>query len=377
MAIAGYGKAKYGHRSGWERFKLAEGANIYRLLPPMKTGCPSTWARYVGVHYGYKGIDSRDPTKLRARPFVCIRETNFKTKMVIQECPECQNIERRKKELSFETARAQHEKMDGMVTKALLEPLKEWLKEHNCDRKWYINAKNQAGKFGVLLIPHKGCKTALDEEIKSIIEQYGFDPLSCEKGVWFNFHRTGMDLSTSYAIKPIQIPVEQNGKRYMELKIDEMSEAEQEAALEACPDLAEVAKTITFEQIRALVEGSGDPHEVDAIMGASQSRGRGEQTPRPSYAPQMMNGESDEPMGMAGTVSPASSPSPAPVAASVLAEEDEEAALMAKLAAARAKKAAAAAVPAPSAAQVVPAPAQPAGSAVKMTNEDFLKQFGG
>ena len=367
----GFGTSRFGKNTGYENYKLKEGSNIFRILPAMKSGADKgIWTRYLSTHYGYKGVDQRDPTKTRAKPFACLEEKNTKTKMIVVECPECTNRANKKATLENLEAQVQTGALKPEEVAAQLAPLKEWLQEHNCDRKWTMNVKSPDGKFGILRIPHRA-KLVLDTAILKL-QKEGYDNVTAlEGGVWLDFHRTGMDTNSVYAVGPVEEVVTEGGRKLKMIKTDTLSESEQVQALETCPDLLEVVRRVSFEQARALVEGTGDPHEVDAILGISQSHVREESPPV-------------IPVTRAPAATPVSKPAAqtvAPVAAAPVVEDDEDAeiqALLAKKAARLNKAAEVKTAPATQAKAVAPAPKAAVTTGESgMSDEDFLRQFGG
>ena len=48
---------------------------------------------------GYAGVSTRNPGKTFMRTFACIEESDYKTRMVLVECPECSEIKRHKDQL--------------------------------------------------------------------------------------------------------------------------------------------------------------------------------------------------------------------------------------------------------------------------------------
>ena len=69
------GKANYG--TGKEIFKIMDGDNIYRILPPMgKLAKSGKWNQYYRVEWGFKNSAGKN------RTFQDVRVVNFQTQMV-------------------------------------------------------------------------------------------------------------------------------------------------------------------------------------------------------------------------------------------------------------------------------------------------------
>lgn len=333
--MSGFGKAKYGNSSetNYQKFIRLESDKelMVRVLPPMKSLADvGKWAMYHSVHYGYRGVDRKDPSKSSARPFRCVEQKNFKTGMITQSCPECLEIQRKKETLEErELSLSKRTDMSAEEKDIILSPLKSFLKEHNVDRKWYLNVMVSDGSFAVLQISHR-LKKQLDLLVERVSNEEGVDPFDLNTGVWFNFRRTGKKLEAVDTVEPVYIKEEMNGRKVNVLKVSALTEAQIQDALTKCPDLTEVTRVISLDQINLLVGSSGDPEEVDRIlaMGSVRAMERSASARERSAAPAVVK----------NTV--VATPTATVTATTSTAEEDEQA-LLAKLEAVRAKKAAA------------------------------------
>jgi len=307
----GFGKPKYGGGGGFKVFDLktekSGGVAVYtfRLLPPMKS-CASTgeWGKYLGQHFGYAGQDTKDQTKTKQRPFMCIEVKNFRSKIVTQSCPECDLIASNK---AASDQRIVGFKSDASLAAEVVEAkIKEeaaWFKSHNCQRQWWINVMNPQGEFGVLRISHE-VKKMLDTKIKELIEQYQIDPLDLEQGVYFKFTRAGAGIAVTTSVE-VQMEQEKNaqGRMQFTIKMAPLSAAQAEKALAECPDLNEVIRVLSEKQVALLTQCSGDPEEVDAIWAMGEKR---EESPAPT--PRLVPKAAPAPVPV-----PAPTPAPAPV----------------------------------------------------------------
>lgn len=355
----GFGKPKYGSSNFTKTIKLKEGqTTVVRILPPMKSLAETgEWAKYIGTHYGYKGVNPKDASKPQFRPFKCIQVMDFRTRMITQECPECDLIDQRKEDLKAAKAQYEVEKRPADEIKELTKPLNDWLSEHNCDRKWHMNVKTQAGEFGVLQISHK-TKKLLDAKIADILTTDQIDALDLETGVWFAFKRTGKGIETQDTVDVEYESVRDSvsGRITRTIKLAPVSEAEAMQALRDCPDLANCVREISFAQIQLLVNSSGEPEDVDRILAMGQRR-ESSPTPRQNAASDVLAQRKVETAGAVATTMMAATPQ-APVNEPEAESDDEEAALEAALAAAKAKKAAAKAAVDTNAATATSAPAK-------------------
>lgn len=317
------GAAPSGSGMQYEIIRLKENVPSVplRVLPAMHSlRSTNQWSYFHAIHFGYKGVDRKDKTKQRMRPFECIEKKNNKTKMIEVNCDQCNQYKARTKLKQDDEAHwTQEAKKAGILeeraVKAFVEPhLKahnEWLKQFNKDSKHYINCLTVDGKLAMLQIPWK-MKQALDKEIEELRTK-GLEPISnFDTGVYFVFCRTGNFNQSTFSCKV-----------YMEgdvlaprVKLAPVPDDLLTKALEFLPDLKEgVTRKLTGEQITLLTQCSGDPSEVDTIMGMTQlpdgldDDGGGEAPPPPpsNLAPKLPAPRS------AATPSPL--PAPAPVAA--------------------------------------------------------------
>ncbi len=373
---------------------------VLRLLPSMHSYRDTgQWKFYYGQHYGYAGVNSRDPSKPRARPFGCIQKKN-KQKEILTRCPKCDQISQfeakkaaREDELaqqhgvgSSKEERSTPEFYEIKKSDQKYQTFAAWLSKHNCDKKFWINAMDKNGDFGMLQLSYTTCEEKLMPLLNKLAkgEETGepvdaFDPGT---GIWLKFTRTGKNPRVVDSVTVFEELVDfGNGKKAKVAQAAPMTDEQIAKALKTCKDLAkDVVKFIDAETIQKLVNCSGDPAEVDAIWPPE----------KPAAAAPAKTETKVEAKGTAGQVSdesgddgeseslvddiaapPAAAPETAPTAqaAPAVSEEDaEEAALKAQMAALEARKAARAAA----AKVVTETPAL--GKSVDNPN-DFLAQF--
>lgn len=357
---AGFGAAKYGD-GGFKFIKLTKDSTIVvRIIPPMKSlQRTGKWAAYHGVHYGYHGVDPRDSSNTKSQPFKCVEQRDFRSQMTTVECPECLLVatKREERDRNERTLLAEGKSQADVIS--FLKPLDTWIRSHAPNRKWYINVLTADGTFGVLLLSNR-TKKSLEQAVKDVRDQH-VDPIAPHQGAWFSITRVGDGFSTPDSVKVVNESVSMNGQTFHSIKQAPLTAEQAADALSICPDLATVARAISFEQVTMLVASSGDPVEVDSIIGMTQNR---EASPAPVQRQAV----------------PRPTPVPAPVysapvqvTAPAAPEADEEAAALAALEAIRAKKAATArqAVPAPTRTPSMPIP----GDINSMSDEDFKALF--
>lgn len=347
----GWGKPKYGSNGPkGNTWRVKEGDNTYRYLPPMHSLAEDgKWAIYVTVHFGYSGPDPQDPTKTRQKPFRCIQVKDFRSGMILEDCPECTLYERNAKNLEIREAELRTKfkaegKKDSEVEELLqtaLGPDKAWLKAHNADRKWYINAMTEDGKeFGQVAISHRTKSKQLDPLFKRLREEESIDPLDLEQGVLINVKRTGRlrDATDLVEVVKEKVEVEIGGKKQKleQIKLRPLTEVEAERALKECRDLSTVGGfELTRDQIRELTECDGSPEAVDRVFKRA--------------------------LGVPKEASPAPAPAAAPANDNAAAEAAAIQARLKKLQASKTQQ----------------APAAVKESALLMDDEAFLAKFGG
>lgn len=277
--------------------------NIYRISPSCRNLPENEWAVYEKVHFGHGVQDSMNPDKIRARPFKCIQKTNYKTKMVEVECPECVAIENMRKEmdtLKRELTEAGH---PADYVKNATTPQFEWLRQHNLDNKWYCYAKNQAGEWNVLKIGHK-VKLALDALFKRLRKEDGIGALDADSGVWIRFTKNGLKGPGALTnVEVLREKVEMSGQRVEVTKSAPLTEQDEKAIGELV-DVTNCVTVLTYDQINALVESGGDPVTASNIFAMGTKK---EASPAPASVQTTVAPVAPAPQ-------PVVAPRPAPVA---------------------------------------------------------------
>lgn len=375
----GFGKAKYGPGGGngsyYKNFSVTTPKNhgettdnIYRVLPPVKSLIESgKWAFFHPVHFGYRGLDRSDPSKTKVRTFRCVEEKNFKTQLITAECAECEAIKAKEQLVKDRIEQGKASGKSAEQIDLLVAPLKAWLKDHNCDRKWYLNVMNDKGEFGVLKLGTKA-KKQMEIKINELLSDPDdpIDPLDVDQGVWFNIKRSGKNFNDIQ--DTVEIVMDRQGK-VMTYKNAALSADQVKAALEILPDLTTVATYLARDQVGALVTGSGDAEEVDAIF----NQGRKETSAVPIRTTSVVVKPAQVTVPTpAPTPTPAAVVAEAPAAPAAPAVNPDIAALMAQIAALQAQAAATPPVELPKAA---PPPPPAAVNSASLPDEDFLKHF--
>ena len=309
---------------------------VVRLLPPMgDQRATGKSGKYFRQHYGYGVPDPRDPTKTKARPFLCIEEKDS-SGMTTVSCPECRLQEEKAQEsndnISKEVTRLRATGVDAATAerqaRAADTGYEKWKKAHNTDSKYYSPVFFDDGTAGFLKCAYKGFK-AIDKTRRNALEADKVDLEDIKTGAWLKVTRTGTGLSTEFeAVIVRESVVLENGVRAAVIKSAPLSMEQLQQAVDL-PSIDSLVRPLDVEQIRMLVASGGDPAQVETILGLSQ-KAAGRPAPVQAQAPVRAQ---------------APAPAPKPV---VSAEDEEIAKLQAQMAALQAKKAVKApAAPAP------------------------------
>jgi|SRR5579859_1006940 len=342
---------------------------VLRLLPSMHSYQDTgEWKFYYGQHFGHFGVNDRNPEKPRPRPFGCIKKVG-KNKVVEIACPKCEQVDKmmlKKDKLEDALAaklgiedKKSNEFYEAKKSDPKIKQLGEWLQRHNCDKKYWINAMDEKGNFGILQVPYTFVKDKLDPLLRELRDKRGLDVFNPAKGAFLRFTSTGKRPRVTQSVELYQELVTlEDGEQVSKMKPAPMTDAMIEQALKVCPDLAkDVVKFITADQIQALVDSSGDPEETDRIW----------PQPKKASAPVTKKTENkEEEQEHTPDEDEVVETKSKPVKPPVDDVDDEEAELERRLAEKRAKKAAGTAK-----APETPPPADTASNA-----EDFLSQFG-
>lgn len=264
-------------------FKIQEGVdNIYRIAPPvrslLKTGA---FAVFKAVHFGYGVADDATPEKIRARPFECIQKIDYKTKMVLQECPECRLLEQQMEKFEALKQKLADEGKSAEMIKNATMPYQTWFQQHNLDKKWYCYAKNLSGEWNILKLGHK-LKMKLEDKMKRLLKEEGIEALSADSGVWFKFTKNG--LKGSAADTDVEVVMEQvkldNGKTAKVVKSAPLTQEDADK-IDQLPDVTTSYTKLTHPQIKSLVDSGGDTKVAAQVFAQGQRR---EGSPKPETA---------------------------------------------------------------------------------------------
>lgn len=201
------GKAKH-NGSNKEIFKIKDGDNIFRILPPMgNLADVGHYSKYYRVCWGYKGTDGKN------KPFVSPYQKNYNTQMVEVDCAAVRRNEKLKADKQVLVDKKKELIAAGQeVPQQLLDLITEANKAvmaFNIEAKHHLNAYSKDGKIGLLKIGARAFK-ALKAQFQAL-ESQGIDALGVENGRFMNLHRTGKGLDTAYAVSELKQQKEVEG----------------------------------------------------------------------------------------------------------------------------------------------------------------------
>lgn len=257
------GKAKYG--SGKKVFKVQDGDNVFRILPPMgKLARTGKWNQYYRIEWGYKNSAGKN------RPFQDVRVVNYETKMVEVESAAHLRRENLKATLADLVLSLRKDPTNNTLKQQYMDT-KEAVKQFNLDSKYYLNAIDLNGQIGLLKVGSRALK-ALKAEIDKL-RTTGVDPLSVENGRFFNFNRsnaTGNFQDTAYQVTVYKERVTVNGESYEKDKTHKLDDSIISRLSSEAFELSGMYPEVTVSQVEAMVKGG--PVAVDQILGAGNTR---------------------------------------------------------------------------------------------------------
>jgi hypothetical protein len=258
------GKAKYG--SGKTTFKIVDGDNVYRILPPMgKLAKVGKWNQYYRVEWGFKNSEGRN------RPFQDVRKVNYQNQMVEVESAAHLQREELKAQKTALVEQLKKNPTDASLKQKVGE-VTEDIKRYNLDAKYYVNAIALDGKIGLLKLGSRAFK-ALKAEIDTL-RKAGIDPLSIDQGRFFNFRRTnetGNFQDTAYQVTVYKEQVTVNGETYEKAKAHVIDQSIIDRLSDEAFELSGMYPEVTAAQVERMVKEG--PTAVDAILGSGNDRG--------------------------------------------------------------------------------------------------------
>lgn len=301
-------------QSGKERGDTKAYVTVFRIAPPILSG--REFGRiviYEPKHWGYSGVNRRDPTKPTARTFLCTRERDFRENVITQECAECLLIEESEKRLLQEIVALLGLKDDGKLRwkelygaaiakasgaqQSMMASLYKFLAgdngigSHSLDGKpWKLNAwsetDQEAGFLRLSGSNWRQIKARKSDERDSakqgLIDKWissGVDPIAPDQGLFFQLTRIGNGSGMGTAKDKIEIVTEPidparpaMGSRPKMAPITE----KMDAAFATCRDLTDCSPSVRLSAalVAQLVDlyrrGENSPEAVDEIFAAGR-----------------------------------------------------------------------------------------------------------
>lgn len=262
-----YGRTGFGH--GW--FHIEDNKdNVFRVLPPMKSlAREGKYAKFYQTHRGFRGSDNKQ------RPFLCIEESDYKTKVIKVHCPICDWVDAIEKQIADYKAK-------GATDDQIREYRNKYIFPFQAERKYYINVVNQEGKVGVLPIGSKMYKSL---EALALEQGKSGRDITGMEGYYVNFKKQTRFKGDRDAIHTASLymhPDGTGGYRPVNQVIDQTFA--QRLATEAA-DLAKLFKSIEVEQMAQIIALEGDARAkyVDTLFNAKDDQvGVGQATVAPA-----------------------------------------------------------------------------------------------
>lgn len=301
--------------SGKERGDTKAYKTVFRIAPPMLSGIDTgRIVIYEPKHWGYSGVNRRDPTKPTARTFLCTRERDFRENIITQECAECLLIEEEEKRLLGEICSLLGIKDDGKLryrdlfsraiekaTSAAQRDLmvssyrflagNDGIGAHSLDSKpWKLIAWSETDQVAgfLRLSPYnwrqlKARKSdEKDPSKQGLIDRWmaaGVDPIAPNQGLFFELTRIGNGSGIGTAKDKIEVVQE-----YVDPSRPVMGSKPRlapitpamDAAFSQCRDLTDCSPSVRLSasQVQQLTDlyrqGKNSPEAVDEIFNAGR-----------------------------------------------------------------------------------------------------------
>lgn len=267
-------------------FDLKGPTNDYRIMPPMFSLKESQrWAQIYSRHWGFKNANGKN------QPWMCLYKQDYKTKEVKQRCPFCdhdeealnrfkraqRNLEELKETRATYTAETPAKLVQELDAKieiheVLLEEAQEGYKAP--ERKFWVNAMNREGEFGLLGLPktvYEQIAGKLEKNntrtpglISKLLQENEIDALDVNDGVWIRISKSGSGrFDTKYQASYVTETITTQGANGKVVRSQApmsapLSDEQKRKALEKCRDLGHVFdhSILTPEQAELVIAGT-------------------------------------------------------------------------------------------------------------------------
>jgi hypothetical protein len=385
----------------YKRWRMEDGKPlILRILPPMKSLLDVGDGRSAYASFDTKlfisGADPLDETKTKSWCIASMEESEFRERerVVIVHDPIIEMIRPYMTKRDAIQKAGEDQKIDKAELAKQVKPYSDFLRHNSISGKWSFYAMDRNGEFGVLELNNTMKKTLMEKAKAYAAEHDNENPFGIEKGIFWVFTRTGkrFPITDTLDIYRTKVTASVGGKdvQVETIETHNFTEELEVLALRVLPDFAEERARIGYskavhEQIAA---AKGDLKKIrDIMVAADKAKGDAARAKaQAASAAPVVTPTFDDPAGeveetaaepevaatstemVAAAANTETAVEPEP---EVPAEDDEEAKLMAQLAAMKASKASKAAAQAAVATTVAPAAGKPGNNpAVKASTMD-------
>lgn len=285
------------------RFKLSDGSNLFRILPPFGT------LAKLGIIAKYWAVYWVKDSRGKPKPVVSILQTD-KDKRVITPDPMFDAVERLKKDLEALKAKK--------APDAIIEAMQKTVDGLRIDKGYYLNVMSTTGEIGVLKLRYTAFQDL--KRVLKKLEKDRVDPINVGTGVFLDFQKLKDDQNkTVYKVEVHEKTYQdQTTKRFMK----EMVEAPiDESTLQRMESEAFELATLynIFSPEEQALAATLDPSVVDRLFARAEDVTPDDGTEEEDLAaPAVQNYQAKA--GTTGTNSVAAAQpeaAPAPVAASL------------------------------------------------------------
>jgi len=256
IGVASHGKTNFQGRTKFFYIKDNED-NVYRVLPPLFSLAEhGRYAKWYAVHRGLRGTDGRQ------KAFMCLEETEQKTRLITRHCPLCDLT----RDLEAQVKLAK----DKGATKDQLQNFRiKMIMPVQSERKYYINVVNQDNQIGVLPISSRmfnGLRALCEEEDKKGRDITGRD------GLFLNFKKQTKYKGDKDAVHSVGLFLQSSTDGSYRPVIHQLTTEFVERLKTEAADLNELFKSLTQEEVAALAAAPDveRPKLIDRVFAAPE-----------------------------------------------------------------------------------------------------------
>ena len=184
----------------FNNFKLAEGRNTFRILPPFGTDNKGVWFHEWYLHWGFMDANGN------RKPLACSYRGPERFCPICEQAREIRNtMDAMVADYTVEEDGRKKTNWDSIPdnVKAKHKELRDKWGAIRANRRYFYNAVDRAGDVGILQLTAK-TGDALNAEIKVAVQQKNFNPLSLRDGCFFDIIKTKtgpLPINVEYSVK--------------------------------------------------------------------------------------------------------------------------------------------------------------------------------